>query len=417
MSRAPITSSLIAVLDIGSSKIACLLARLPANGGAPHIIGIGHHGAFGIKNGHIVDLSAASEAVAAAIASAEQQAGESVERIIVNAPPLATQSQIIDASLNLAGKTVSTAEVKRLLQEGKMHGVAANAQMLHALPLGFVLDELKNIRDPRGMSGQDLSVQLHVLSCHDTALRTLAALFERLQLEVDAVVTTALASGLSCLVDDELELGATIIDLGAGSSSLGVFAGGHLWHSSAIKLGGQHITADIARGLVTPLAYAERLKTLYGSVYELSLSDPDLITVAQVGDDRASENQQVSKGQLNAIIRPRQEEILEMLRDKLHEAGSLAQLAPRIVLTGGASQMPGLRELATEILGRPVRLAKAVRCQGNSFASSGPAFAVASGLLAYAQKPPEDGAQLLESQHWLAQSWLGRAAAFVRSHI
>ena len=192
--------------------------------------------------------------------------------------------------------------------------------MLHALPTGFWLDATRGVRDPKGMVGDELGAEMHVASCDAAAARNLMLAIERCHLRVEAMVATPYAAGLSTLVDDEAELGAALIDFGGGSTSVGVFAGGRLAHVDAIAVGGNHITMDVARGLSISLADAERLKTLYGACIASPSDERETIAVHRVGDDMDHPSY-LPKSELVRIIRPRVEEILELVRDRLKGAG------------------------------------------------------------------------------------------------
>jgi cell division protein FtsA len=256
--------------------------------------------------------------------------------------------------------------------------------VLHSLPTGYALDGAAGIRDPKGMMGERLGADLHVVTADSAALRNLLLAVERCHLSVEAVVATPYASGLAVLVDDEAVLGATVLDLGGGSVGMGVFRDGRLVHADAVAVGGKHITMDIARGLNTRLSDAERLKTLYGSAISSPSDDRETLSVMQVGEERDSPIQ-VPKSQLARIIRPRVEEILELARDRLKAAGFGATSGSRIVLSGGSSQLTGLPEAARRILGGQVRVGRPLGVQGMPESAKNPGFAAAVGLLIYPQ--------------------------------
>ena len=192
-------------------------------------------------------------------------------------------------------------------------------------------------------------------------------------------------AGLSVLADDEADLGAAVVDMGAGTTTLAVFAGGRFVHLDGFALGGQHVTMDIARGLNARVADAERIKTLYGSVLAGGSDERDMITVPPINDDEREQTQFVSRATLVAIIKPRVEEILEMVRDRLAASSFAAEQRGRVILTGGACQLTGLPDLAARVLGRPVRIGRPLGIAGLPDAAKGAAFAVAAGLLVYPQ--------------------------------
>ncbi|RUP15432.1 MAG: cell division protein FtsA, partial [Methylobacterium sp.] len=267
-------STTLSVLDIGTSKVVCLIAELqPAEAlttlrGRTHlarIIGIGHQRSLGLKGGAIVDLAAAEGAIRQAVHAAERMAKVEVQSVIVNMSGGRLASQHFQARVNVRSGTVTGSDVERVLETASAHGVSPGRAVLHALPTGYALDGQGAVIDPSGMIGEALSVDLHVVTSELAAARNVMLAVEHCHLGVEAVIATPYAAGLSALVDDEAEMGVCVVDMGGGTTSVGVFSGGHLVHVDALAVGGHHVTMDIARGLSTRMAAAERLKTLYGS--------------------------------------------------------------------------------------------------------------------------------------------------------
>jgi cell division protein FtsA len=256
---------------------------------------------------------------------------------------------------------------------------------MHSLPISYALDGAEGIRDPRGMLGSRFGVDMHVVTTDMAAARNLMLAVERCHLAVEAMVASSYVAGLAGLADDEADLGAAVVDMGAGTTTIAVFAGGRLIHADGFALGGHHVTMDIARGVNARIADAERIKTFYGSLLSGGSDERDMITVPSVGDDEREPPQFVSRAALVQIIKPRMEEILEMLRDRLAASPFAAEPRGRVVLTGGASQLTGLPELAARILGRPVRIGRPLGIAGLPDAAKSAAFAVAAGLLVYPQ--------------------------------
>ncbi|HLH51480.1 MAG TPA: cell division protein FtsA [Roseiarcus sp.] len=389
----PRKSAVLSVLDVGASKIVCLIARLTPMAasdslrGRTHrckVLGIGHQRSRGVKAGAIVDLDAAETAMRLAIDAAERMAGVEVESIIVNMTGGRLASQFYNARVAIAHKAVGEHDIHRVLEAASHASAPAGRIALHALPMGFSLDATRGVRDPKGMVAHELGAELHVASCDGAAARNLMLAVERCHLRVDAVVATPYAAGLSTLVDDEAELGSALIDFGGGSTSIGVFVGGRLAHVDAVAVGGNHITTDIARGLAVSLADAERLKTLYGSCIASPSDERDTMTVARVGDD-LDHPSVLPKSELVRIIRPRVEEILELVRDRLKQAGHAAHAGRRLVLTGGACQLTGLPELARRIISSQIRIGRPLGVDGLPESAKSPAFAAAVGLMVYPQ--------------------------------
>lgn len=384
---------LLSALDIGTSKIVCLIARLePMESsdslrGRTHrcrILGIGHQRSAGIKNGVIADLDQAEGAIRRAVDAAERMAGVEVEGIIVNVSGGRIGSQSFNATVSVANRAVSESDIHRVLEACAARIQQQGRAVLHSLPTGFSLGDMRNIRDPKGMVGEALGVDMHVVGSDVTAARNLMLAVERCHLSVEAMAATPYVSGLAALVDDEAELGTAVIDMGGGTTSVGVFFGGNLVHVDGLALGGNHITMDIARGLTTRLSDAERLKTLYGACIASPSDERESIAVALTGED-GEQPVHMPKSQLVRIIGPRVEEILELVRDRLKAAGFAPNAVSRIVLTGGASQLTGMPEAAKRILAGQIRIGRPLGIQGLPESAKNPSFSAAVGLLVYPQ--------------------------------
>jgi len=378
--KARTRGSLITALDIGSHKICCLIARVDENG-SPHVIGIGHHLSQGLHHSVVVDIDAAATAIGHAVHAAEQMAGETISEVIINISGNHLQSLIHQTSVPLHGE-VMDAQINKALTLSRQE-IARNEQqqLIHAIPMHFAVDGQAGIKDPRGLYGDALNVSVHLITAGVNTVKNLAACVQRKHLEIDGMVAAPFAAGLSALVDDELELGATVLDMGGGTTSIGVFQNGNLVFADCIPVGGQHITMDIARGLTTPVAHAERMKTLYGSAIATASDERELIDVPQVGEEDVGNH--VPRSLLVGIIQPRVEEILELVRERLEASGHHQSAGRRVILTGGASQLQGLRDLAQAMLDKQVRYGRPMRVSGLAESTAGPAFAVAAGLLLY----------------------------------
>jgi cell division protein FtsA len=388
-------STVVAALDVGSSKIACLIARLrpceqqdvlPRRTHSVEILGIAHTVARGMKAGAVIDLAQTEQAICHAVDLAERMAGVEVDSVIVSVAAGRLASELLCASVDLSGPEVTDGDIARVLHAGSRNSVRDDRAVLHSLPVGFALDEARGIRDARGMLGRRFGVDMNVVTAEVLVARNLMLAIERCHLDVEAMEAAPYMAGLSTLADDEAELGAAVIDLGAGTTTGAVFTGGHFVHAFGFALGGHNVTMDIARGLNTRIADAERIKAVYGTVLSGGADERDMITVAPVGDNDRDTPQFVSRANLVRIIKPRAEEILEMVRDRLAASPFASEPRARVIFTGGASQLVGLPELAAQILGRPVRVGRPLGISGLPDAAKGPAFAVSAGLLVYPQE-------------------------------
>lgn len=396
-----------AALDIGTSKIACFIARLDEDG-VPSVIGIGHQSSAGVRGGLVSNIETLQRAISAVVNTAEQMSGETISRVIVNVAAPLLLSQSVGVTLPLNGREITSADMDRLSTQAQTIAIEESEQndaleLLHTLPVQYALDGQRGIREPTGMIGNSLHADYHLVSAAFGPVRTLETAIARCHLDVENMVASPLASGLACLVEDEMDLGCTLIEIGAGTTSIGVFFDGHLIHTDGLAIGSSHITNDIARGLTTTFSHAERLKTLYGSAVMSPADEREIIDVPQVGEEEPEFANHIPKSHLLEIILPRLEEILEMVKERLDKSGLADMAGKRAVLTGGGSQIPGIRDMASRILDKQVRLGRPLRITrpyqeedgvtqslaltGLAEATSGPAFATTAGLLVTALHP------------------------------
>ncbi len=368
------------VLDIGTTKIACIIGRVESDG-TPRVLGFGWQRGQGVRAGGITDIEQAERAIRAAVGAAEEMADTRLRAVTVNLSCGQPESRLFNVRWPVGGRAVTEADIRRVLLEGRARAASEGRHIVHALPLSFAADETMDVTDPRGLFCDTLSARLHVVDALATSLRTLTACLQRCDLGLAELISAPMAAGIATLVEDEKQLGATVLDMGGGTTGMAVFAEGQLLHTCQIPIGGVHVTNDIARLLSTPVAHAERLKTLYGSARSIPDDEREMLPVKLVGE---AEHQiaKVPRTAVVGIITPRLEETFEMVRERLDSFGSAA--GTRVVLTGGASQMSGVREMAAAILERQVRIGKPMALRGLPASASGAAFATAVGLLAWA---------------------------------
>jgi cell division protein FtsA len=376
----PRQSGPFGVLDIGTTKIACIIGRIESDG-TPRVLGFGWQRGQGVRAGGITDIEQAERAIRAAVGAAEEMADTRLRAVTVNLSCGQPESRLFNVRWPVGGRAVTEADIRRVLLEGRARAASEGRHIIHALPLAFAADETLDVTDPRGLFCDTLSARLHVVDALATSLRTLTACLQRCDLGIAELVSAPMAAGLATLVEDEKQLGATVLDMGGGTTGMAVFAEGQLLHTCQIPIGGVHVTNDIARLLSTPVAHAERLKTLYGSARSIPDDEREMLPVKLVGE---AEHQiaKVPRTAVVGIITPRLEETFEMVRERLDSFGTSA--GTRVVLTGGASQLSGVREMAAAILERQVRIGRPMSLRGLPASAAGPAFATAVGLLAWA---------------------------------
>jgi len=381
---------IVAALDIGTSKVCCLIGKTSAvpdwfegKGEAVQfeVLGFDHTRAEGLKAGMVTHLDSAEHCIRAAVDAAERMAGVMVEDVHVSVTAGRLKSESFSASVALPSGAVRDDDIQRLLAGGRQYAGRDRRAVLHALPISYHLDENGGISEPHGMCGERLSVDLHTVTADEIAMRNLMLCVERCHLGVASLVAAPYSSALSVVTPDEAKLGVACVDFGAGTTTLSVIADGHFIHADAIALGGNGITTDIARTLAAPIEHAERLKTLHGSVFATLSDEREIITYPSVSGVSQGSLSQITKAHLACIIRPRIEEILDLMRRRLAASGFPAEVAQHLVLTGGGSQLTGLPELASNMFGRPARLGRPRAMNGLPPVGAAPDFSAAIGLL------------------------------------
>ena len=390
----PRRSALVAALDIGTSKIACLIARLkpcPPSGalrGRTHAVELIGHSQIqsrGVKAGAVVDLNQCEQAVRQAVSLAERMAKVTVESVLLSVSGGRLQGQLIEAAADIRGGAVTAADVTRITSTGMRHATGVGRTVLHALPVGYSLDGVKGVRDARGMVARQFGVDMNVVTAEATVASNLMLVVERCHLNVEAMAASPYLAGLSVLTDDEADLGAAVVEMGAGTTTIAIYSGGRFVHASGFAVGGRHITMDLARGLSACIEDAERIKTLYGTVLTGGSDARELMSVPTAGDNEPDVPQIVSRATIASIVRYRAEEIFEMIRDRLADSPLAAEPRARVVLSGGASQLTGVVELGSQILSRPVRIGRPLGFSRLPNEAKNAAFAVPTGLLVYPQ--------------------------------
>ncbi len=373
-------SEYIAALDIGTTKVCCFIAE-KERGDRIQVIGIGYHASEGLKAGSIVDMQVAEQSVLAAVHAAEQMAGTTIREVIVNVSSGEPTSGFVDIDTQLTSQAVGDRELRRLFNDQKLSDLAAQRHLVHAIPVGYEIDGSNGIRDPIGLYGHKLGVRLHTVTAAPSVLQNVVHCVERCRLQIADFAVNPYAAGIACVVEDELDLGVTVVDMGGGTTSIGIFFEGALVHVDTIPIGGVHITNDIAQGFSTPLHHAEWLKTFHGSCLSSPTDETEIISVPRVGEEEEAQAPTMPKSFLVSIIAPRVEETMELVRDRLVASGLDRKAGRRVVLTGGASQLPGVREFAGQILDKQIRMGRPIRLSGLADATEGPAYSVCAGLL------------------------------------
>jgi cell division protein FtsA len=399
---------LVSALDVGSSKIVCVIGQ--AEAGSLKVLGSSLRESSGLKAGTITSLEQAEDCIRDCVAAAENMADARLQNVLISVNCGQPVSVTGRAVMALDGALVSDAHLRALLNDGRARCKLDGHEIIQSAPTTYVVDEARGVRNPSGMFCQRIGVAMHAVAVKPSPLQNLKLAVERCHLNVIGTQFGAYASGLSTLTDDEKQIGATVIDMGGGVTSIAVFLEGHLVHADVIPIGGFAVTNDIARMLAAPLGAAERTKTLYGAAMGDMDGGSDVVAVAQMGEEGDDSALRVPRSMLTRIIQARLEEIFGEVQTRLRASGWDVAAGRRLVLTGGACQLAGTRELAARILNKQVRIGRPAVFAGLAAANTGPDYATAIGLLmAGATLPPEllNPKIALDTAKPKGESWLG----------
>lgn len=369
-------SDVIAALDVGTAKVCCLIARLEQGG--PVLLGLGHQRSRGLKSGMIVDADEAERAVRAAVGQAERMAGLAVDRVTLAVSCGRPRSVSFAARAPVEGAVVREADIDRILAAGEAYLDRSGRTVIQMMRSAWHLDGATGIADPRGMAGRELAIDLTAVTADDGPVRNLLGVVERGHLTSERLVAAPCASAYAAATDEERRLGSLVVEMGAGLTSFAWFADGRLVHADSVPVGGNHVTFDLARELVTTVQEAERIKTLYGTLIKATSNEGEVFSYPVAGEDEGVLHQ-ASKALVREIVKPRIEGLIALVVERLLEAG-ISDLAPRhVVLSGGASQMVGLDHIWSARIGCPVRVGRPQPIGGMPSSMCSPAFSTVIG--------------------------------------
>jgi cell division protein FtsA len=399
-------SQLIAGLDLGTTKVCVIVAELMDDG--IDVIGIGSVPSKGLKKGVVVNIDSTVQAIRAAIDQAETMAGCQIKTVYAGIAGSHVRGLNKEGVAAITDREVGEDDVERVLEQSKAIPLPGDRQVLHVLPQEYIVDDQDGITKPVGMSGVRLEARVHVVTAATASVQNIIKCAERCDLDVAEVVLEPLASAYSVLNDDEKEIGVALIDIGGGTTDVIVYVGGAAVHTSVIPIGGLNITGDIAQGMRTPLAEAERIKLKYGCAASAMIDEAEEIEVPSVGG-RAARIEK--RKQLVDIIEARVEEIFQAVQHTLKETGYIDMLASGIVLCGGTTQLDGMPELAEHIVGLPARRGSPIGVGGLADVVKSPAYATAVGLVKYGAERINLERGRRPSRHQSSQkresSWMG----------
>ena len=404
MRRTAMQRGVVAILDVGTSKIACLVLRFDGfeqmrdiDGVGPmagqstfRVIGAATTRSRGVRFGEIAVMNETERAIRTAVQAAQKMANVRVDHVIACFSGAEPRSYGLAGEWELQDSVVTEQDVARVMAACDVPPIGEGREVLHAQPVNFALDHRTGLGDPRGQIGNRLACDMHMLTVDASVVQNLLYCIKRCDLELAGIASSAYVAGISSLVEDEQELGAACIDMGGGTTGISIFMKKHMIYSDCVRMGGDHVTSDISKGLQVPVAVAERIKTKHGGVHATGMDDREMIEMGGDSGDWEKDRRQISRTELIGIMRPRVEEILEEVRARLDVAGFDDLPSQQVVLTGGASQIPGLDGLASRILGQRVRMGRPLRVQGLPQAATGSAFSSAVGLCLFAAHPQDE---------------------------
>ncbi len=374
--------NLLVGLDIGTSKVACLVGELKDDDQI-EIIGLGAHPSRGIKKGVVVDIESTVQSIQRAVEEAELMAGCEIHSVHAGIAGSHIRSLNSHGITAIKEREVSQADVDRVIDAARAVAIPADQQMLHILPQEFIIDDQEGIREPIGMCGVRLEARVHMVTGAVSAAQNILKCIRRCGLEVDDLVLEQLSSSYAVLGDDEKELGVCLVDIGGGTTDLAVFTDGAIRHTAVIPIAGDQVTNDIAVALRTPTQHAEQIKIQHACALTQLAGGSETIEVPSIGDRPP---RRLSRQTLSEVVEPRYEELLSLLRNELRRSGFEDLVAGGVVLTGGSSKMKGLIELAEEVFHMPVRLGTPQYVIGMEEVMRNPVHATGVGLLIYARQ-------------------------------
>jgi cell division protein FtsA len=406
MTHTPSDSEIVVGLDIGTTKISAVVGEVESDGIT--ILGVGTVPCRGLRKGIVSNIDWTVRSIKEAIEAAQTMAGVEIRTVYAGVAGSHIRSQTSDGVAAIAGGEVTRTDVERVLEGARAIPVDADRQILHVLPREYIVDAQDGIRDPVGMSGVRLGAKVNLVTAATSCVQNVIRCAERCNLVVADVVLEALASAEAVLSDDEKEIGVAVIDIGGGTTDILLYVDGGIAHTSVIPVGGNNITSDIAAGLRTPMAEADRIKRLSGCALGRLVGDEEEIEVPGVGGHAP---RRTARRVLSDIVEPRVEEMFAAIRKRIEDTGMIEQLSAGAVLTGGAVLLEGMSELAEEVLGMPIRIGYPIGVKGITQLVQGPQYSTGVGLVKF-------GAQAIADAHLREQiAAIAPSHPRLRSHV
>jgi cell division protein FtsA len=379
--------NLLVGLDIGTSKVVALVGEILPNGELS-IIGMGSHPSKGLKKGVVVNIESTVSSIQRAVEAAELMASCAIHSVYTGIAGSHIRSLNSHGIVAIQNNEVSLIDVDRVVDAAKAVAIPADQKILHILPQEYIIDNQEGIREPVGMSGVRLECKVHIVTGAVSAAQNIVKCVQRCGLKVNDIILEQLASSYAVLSDDEKEIGVCLVDIGGGTSDIAIFINGAIRHTAVIPIAGDQVTNDIAVALRTPAQFAEGLKIKMACANSRKVDPDEIIEVpSAAGDGRG---RQVLRHTLAEVVEMRYAELFELIKTELQRSGFFDSVAAGIVLTGGASQMDGVLELAETVFDMPVRLGVPQQIKGLEEIIQSPMYATAVGLLLHSVKQSKE---------------------------
>ncbi len=371
---------IIVGIDIGTTKVCTLVGRIEEED-VINILGVGIAPSAGIKKGMVVDLNAATQSIRQSVELAEQTSGLEISAALISLAGASVDSTNSRGTTSVRSGVVDEYDLMRALDQAQAISLPSDREVLHVIQRSYTLDGQEGIRTPLGMHGSRLDVETHIVTASAAMVDNLRQCVNNAGVEVVQFVLGPLASAEVILNENDREMGVAVCDIGGGTTDVALYVNGDVWHTMVIPVGGNHVTNDIAHGLRLPFDQAEALKIKYGHALRSAIGTDDFVTIQPVGAER---EEQISRQDMAYIIEARMSELFDLILQEIKRSGYDTLLPAGLVLTGGASQLPGTLQLARQILDMPVRQARPVNLTGMVDKLSDPAYSTSVGLLNWA---------------------------------
>ncbi|MFQ5581235.1 MAG: cell division protein FtsA [Mariprofundaceae bacterium] len=388
-------------LDIGTSKIACVVAESSPDGKLD-VIGIGTHPSRGLRKGVVVNIESTVESIRLAVEEAELMAGVDIQSVFTGIAGSHIRGYNSHGVVATKNNEVAREDVDRVIDAARAMNIPADQKILHILPQEYIIDHQDGIREPIGMSGVRLEAKVHIITGAVSSAQNIIKCCNRCDLDVADMVLEQVASSEAVLLQDEKDIGVVLIDIGGGTTDIAVFLDGAIRHTAVIPIGGDHLTNDLVVGLRTSAREADQLKKKYGACMVSVVSPEDQVEVPSVG---GRPPRPMPRQVMAQILEPRVEELFEMIKTELQRSGYQELVAAGLVLTGGSSLLDGMTELAEEMFDMPVRMGRPHGVGGLVDVVSSPIYATGVGLILYGQRYRQQPPIQQSGQHMFSRVW------------